>query len=222
MNINKKKKCIKREIKDNFLNYTPLKVNAFKISDNEKILLIEKYFKKIMEVLGLDISDDSLKNTPKRVSKMYVKEIFHGLNNNFLPKVSLFKNKYNYNEIIIEKDINVFSTCEHHLLPIIGKAHVGYIPNTKIIGLSKINRIVNYFSRRPQLQERLTIQIVKYLQTKLSIKNVACIIIAKHLCVNYRGINDICSKTITSKFGGIFNKKKFKDEFLYKINIKLI
>ena len=193
---------------------TPIRDDAFEISDQEKIKIIEKDVLNILETLGMDLTDDSLKGTPKRVAKMFVNEIFGGLKPENLPKSSTFENKYNYQEMLVEKNITVYSTCEHHLLPIIGKAHVAYIPNGTVVGLSKMNRIVEYFSKWPQVQERLTIQVVKALQEALKTKNVACVIDAKHLCVNSRGIKDIDSSTVTAEFGGKFKDKSVKREFL--------
>ena len=193
---------------------TPIRDDAFNISDEEKIKSIEKDVFKILETLGMDLTDDSLKGTPKRVAKMFVNEIFGGLKPENLPKSSTFENKYNYQEMLVEKNITVYSTCEHHLLPIVGKAHVAYFSKGTVIGLSKMNRIVEYFSKRPQVQERLTIQIVRALQKALDTKNVACVIDAKHLCVNSRGIKDIDSSTVTAEFGGKFKEKDVKREFL--------
>ena len=193
---------------------TPIRDNAFEISDQEKIKIIEKDVLNILQTLGMDLTDDSLKGTPSRVAKMFVNEIFGGLKPENLPKSSTFENKYNYQEMLVEKNITVYSTCEHHLLPIVGKAHVAYFSNGTVIGLSKMNRIVEYFSKRPQVQERLTIQIVRALQEALKTKNVACVIDAKHLCVNSRGIKDIDSSTVTAEFGGKFKDKSVKREFL--------
>jgi len=193
---------------------TPIRDDAFNISDDEKIKSIEKDVFKILETLGMDLTDDSLKGTPARVAKMFVNEIFGGLKPENLPKSSTFENKYNYQEMLVEKNITVYSTCEHHLLPIVGKAHVAYFSKGTVIGLSKMNRIVEYFSKRPQVQERLTIQIVRALQKALDTKNVACVIDAKHLCVNSRGIKDIDSSTVTAEFGGKFKEKDVKREFL--------
>ena len=173
-----------------------------------------------METLGLDLTDDSLKGTPNRVAKMFVNEIFGGLNPNKKPKASTFENKYQYGEMLVEKNITVYSTCEHHFLPIVGRAHVAYISNGTVVGLSKMNRIVDHFSKRPQVQERLTIQIVKELQSVLNTKDVACVIDAKHLCVNSRGIRDIESSTVTSEFGGKFKEKETKREFLNYIQME--
>jgi len=198
---------------------TPLRDDAFKLSNDEKIELIKDDVHHIMETLGLDLNDDSLKGTPNRVAKMFVKEIFQGLNPNKKPKASTFENKYKYGEMLVEKNITLYSTCEHHLLPIVGKAHVAYISNGTVVGLSKMNRIVDYFAKRPQVQERLTIQIVKELQGVLNTKDVACIIDAKHLCVNSRGIRDIESSTVTSEFGGKFKEKEIRREFLDYIKL---
>ncbi|MGC6437395.1 MAG: GTP cyclohydrolase I FolE [Flavobacteriaceae bacterium] len=193
---------------------TPMRDDAFVLNENEKIEIIQDDVKHIMETLGLDLNDDSLKGTPKRVAKMFVKEIFSGLNPQNKPKASTFDNKYNYGEMLVEKNITLYSTCEHHLLPIVGKAHVAYISNGTVVGLSKMNRIVDYFAKRPQVQERLTIQIVRELQKVLKTENVACVIDAKHLCVNSRGIRDIESSTVTSEFGGQFKQKDIRKEFL--------
>lgn len=193
---------------------TPMRSDAFEKSDAEKIELIKEDVKSIMETLGLDLTDDSLKGTPNRVAKMFVNEIFGGLHPERKPKASTFHNKYKYGEMLVEKNITVYSTCEHHLLPIVGKAHVAYISNGTVVGLSKMNRIVDYFAKRPQVQERLNIQIVEELQNVLGTKDVACIIDAKHLCVNSRGIRDIESSTVTSEFGGQFKDPAVKREFL--------
>ncbi len=190
------------------------------MNDEEKIKKIEKYFFKIMDLLGLDMKDDSLRRTPKRVAKMFIQEIFSGLNPKLTPKTSIFENKYKYNQMLIEKNITVYSTCEHHFLPIVGKAHVGYISNGKVIGLSKINRIVNFYAKRPQVQERLTIQIVESLHKILETKDVACVIEAKHLCVNSRGIQDVNSQTITTELIGSFKKNsEIRKEFFNHIGI---
>tara|TARA_B100000427_G_scaffold159152_1_gene132153 strand:- start:196 stop:885 length:690 start_codon:yes stop_codon:yes gene_type:complete len=200
---------------------TPLREDAFEKSNEEKISIIKKNIKEIMHTLGLDLNDDSLMGTPARVAKAYVNEIFSGLNPNLKPKSSVFENKYNYGEMLVEKNITVYSTCEHHLLPIVGKAHVAYISNGTVIGLSKINRIVEYYSKRPQVQERLTKQIVGELQKVLETKDIACVIDAKHLCVNSRGVKDIDSSTVTSDFGGKFKyDKTAKDEFLKYIQLE--
>ncbi|WP_323788162.1 GTP cyclohydrolase I FolE [Psychroserpens sp.] len=198
---------------------TPLRDDAFKLTNDEKIDIIKDDVRHIMETLGLDLTDDSLNGTPNRVAKMFVNEIFGGLDPKRRPKASTFDNKYKYGEMLVEKNITVYSTCEHHLLPIVGKAHVAYISNGTVVGLSKMNRIVDYFAKRPQVQERLTIQIVKELQTVLNTDDVACVIDAKHLCVNSRGIRDIDSSTVTSEFGGKFKEKDTKREFLDYINL---
>lgn len=198
---------------------TPLRKDAFELSDLEKIDLIKEDVKHIMETLGLDLTDDSLQGTPNRVAKMFVNEIFGGLHPDRKPKASTFDNKYKYGEMLVEKNITVYSTCEHHLLPIVGKAHVAYISSGNVIGLSKMNRIVDYYAKRPQVQERLTIQIVKELQLALNTQDVACVIDAKHLCVNSRGIRDIDSSTVTSEFGGKFKEIAVKREFLNYIQM---
>lgn len=198
---------------------TPLREDAFLLEDEEKMARIEKNVREIMLTLGLDLDDDSLSGTPKRVAKMYVKEIFSGLHPKRKPKSSTFKNKYKYGEMLVEKNITVYSTCEHHLLPIVGKAHVAYISNGTVVGLSKMNRIVDYFSNRPQVQERMNIQIVKELQSVLKTEDVACVIDAKHLCVNSRGIRDIESSTVTAEYGGKFKEEATRREFLDYINL---
>lgn len=186
---------------------TPIKKDAFKLSDEEKKQKIEVLFSKIMDVIGLDLTDDSLKGTPKRVAKMYVDEIFSGINPKNKPKIALFENKYQYNQMLVEKNITFYSNCEHHFVPIIGKAHIAYISSGRVIGLSKINRIVQYFAKRPQVQERLTNQIAEELKIILNTEDIAVIIDAKHLCVSSRGIKDDTSTTVTSYFGGKFNKQ---------------
>jgi len=198
---------------------TPMRSDAFKLSSDEKIDIIKDDVQHIMETLGLDLSDDSLKGTPNRVAKMFVNEIFGGLDPTKKPKASTFDNKYQYGEMLVEKNITLYSTCEHHFLPIVGRAHVAYISNGTVVGLSKMNRIVDHFSKRPQVQERLTIQIVEELQKVLNTKDVACVIDAKHLCVNSRGIRDIESSTVTSEFGGKFKEKDTKRFFLDYIQL---
>ena len=198
----------------------PLRKDAFDKTDDEKIELIKKDVENILITLGIDLNDDSLKGTPNRVAKMFVKEIFGGLNPQKKPSSSTFENKYKYNEMLVEKNITVYSTCEHHLLPIIGRAHVAYISNGTVVGLSKMNRIVDYYSKRPQVQERLTIQIVRELQKVLNTEDVACIIDAKHLCVNSRGIRDIESSTVTAEFGGKFKNENTRKEFLEYIKLE--
>ena len=193
---------------------TPLRKDAFVLSDEEKIERIRGSVNEIMLTLGLDLDDDSLKGTPNRVAKMFVQEIFGGLNPKKRPKSSTFDNKYKYGEMLVEKNITLYSTCEHHLLPIVGRAHVAYISNGKVIGLSKMNRIVEYYAKRPQVQERLTMQVVQAMQEALGTDDVACVIDAKHLCVNSRGIKDIDSSTVTAEFGGKFKNKETKQEFL--------
>ncbi len=198
---------------------TPLRSDAFKLTNQEKIDLIKEDVRHIMETLGLDLTDDSLQGTPNRVAKMFVNEIFGGLHPDKKPKASTFDNKYKYGEMLVEKNITVYSTCEHHLLPIVGRAHVAYISNGTVVGLSKMNRIVDYYAKRPQVQERLTIQIVKELQAVLNTDDVACVIDAKHLCVNSRGIRDIESSTVTSEFGGKFKDPQVKRELLDYIQL---
>lgn len=198
---------------------TPLRDDAFSLSDSEKIESIKADVTNILETLGLDLTDDSLKGTPNRVAKMFVNEIFGGLHPDKKPSASTFDNKYKYGEMLVEKNITVYSTCEHHLLPIVGKAHVAYISNGTVVGLSKMNRIVDYYAKRPQVQERLTIQIVKELQEVLGTEDVACVVDAKHLCVNSRGIRDIASSTVTSEFGGQFKSKETRREFLDYIKL---
>ena len=198
---------------------TPMRADAFKLSNEEKIDVIKDDVRHIMETLGLDLTDDSLNGTPLRVAKMFVNEVFGGLNPKKRPKASTFQNKYKYGEMLVEKNITVYSTCEHHLLPIVGKAHVAYISNGTVVGLSKMNRIVDYYAKRPQVQERLTIQIVKELQRILNTPDVACVIDAKHLCVNSRGIRDIDSSTVTSEFGGKFKNTETRREFLDYIKL---
>ena len=198
---------------------TPLRDDAFVLSDIEKIAIIKKDIESILQALGMDLTDDSLKGTPTRVAKMFVQEIFQGLHPDNRPKASTFKNKYKYGEMLVEKNITLYSTCEHHLLPIVGKAHIAYISNGTVVGLSKMNRIVDYYAKRPQVQERLTMQIVNELQEILNTKDVACVIDAKHLCVNSRGIRDIDSSTVTSEFGGKFKNSEIRREFLDYIKL---
>ena len=199
---------------------TPMRDDAFKLNDEEKIEKISGYFEKIMITLGLDLNDDSLKGTPHRVAKMYVKEMCSGLNPDSKPKVSLFDNKYDYNKMVIEKNINFYSNCEHHFLPIIGKAHIGYISSGNVIGLSKMHRIVNYYAKRPQVQERMTVQIFNELKNTLDTKDVALLIDADHLCVASRGIQDITSSTITFEAGGEFKDEHKWSEFLSLVNVE--
>jgi len=192
---------------------TPMLPNAFDRSDDEKIKKIQHHFGKIMEELGLDLSDDSLSGTPYRFAKMYVKELFYGLNPKNRPKVSTFDNKYGYQKLLVEQNITIDSACEHHFLPIIGTAHVGYIPKDKVVGLSKINRLVDYYSHRPQVQERLCLQILKDLQQTLGTEDVIVVINAKHLCVSSRGIKDKSSFTTTVEYGGQFKESSLRNEF---------
>jgi GTP cyclohydrolase I len=198
---------------------TPLRSDAFDKTEEEKIAAIEPHFRAIMEVLGLDLNDDSLRGTPLRVAKMYVKELFQGLNPANMPSMTLFENKFQYNEMLVEKNINFYTNCEHHFVPFFGKAHVAYISSGKVIGLSKLNRLVEYFSKRPQVQERLTMQIGKALQTVLQTQDVAVMMDAKHLCVSSRGVKDDSSNTITSFFGGKFQEENTKLEFLKYIEL---
>ena len=193
---------------------TPMREDAFVLSDAEKIAKIESHFREIMLTLGLDLTDDSLRGTPKRVAKMYVEEIFNGLNPANEPKIALFENKFGYNEMLIEKNISFYSNCEHHFVPIMGKTHIAYISSGQVIGLSKLNRIVQYFAKRPQVQERLTMQIAKYLQKVLKTEHVAVFIDAKHLCVSSRGVKDDATSTITTYYGGKFQEESTKREFL--------
>jgi GTP cyclohydrolase IA len=197
---------------------TPLRDDAFRLSDEEKIAIIEQHFEKIMLALGLDLTDDSLQGTPRRVAKMYVKELFKGLDPKNKPSLSTFENKYEYNQILVEKNITIYSNCEHHFLPIVGKAHVAYIPNGRVIGLSKINRIVDYYSRRPQVQERLALQILNEMKTALNTDDVAVFIDAEHMCVSSRGVQDQTSSTITVEYSGKFMEEATKKEFLTYIN----
>jgi len=199
---------------------TPLHADAFKIDDELKIELIEKNLREIMHVLGLDLNDESLKDTPRRVAKMYVKEVFSGLNPDNKPKATAFTNSFKFKEMLVEKDITIFSYCEHHFVPIFGKAHIAYFPNGHVIGLSKLNRIAQYFAKRPQVQERLTIQIANELKETLGTEDVAVIIDANHMCVASRGVNDVNSSTITSSFNGKFMNEAFRSEMLKYIYSK--
>lgn len=198
---------------------TPLRADAFEMDDDLKIELIEKHFREIMNILGLDLSDDSLNGTPHRVAKMYAKEIFRGLNPANKPKISMFDNKYKYNQMLVEKNITLYSNCEHHFVPIIGKVHVAYISNGQVIGLSKINRIVQYYAQRPQVQERLTKQIANELKQVLGTDDVAVVIDAHHLCVSSRGVTDVNSSTVTSEYTGKFNDNDVRKEFLSYIEL---
>lgn len=198
---------------------TPLRNDAFEKSDEKKIQNIQHHFSKIMEELGLDLTDDSLSGTPYRFAKMYVKELFYGLNPKNKPKASVFENKYGYKKMLVEHNITIDSSCEHHFLPISGKAHIGYVPKNKVIGLSKINRLVDYYAHRPQVQERLSLQILRDLQNTLETDDVIVMISAKHLCVSSRGIKDKNSFTTTIEYGGCFENEQTKNEFLKIINI---
>lgn len=198
---------------------TALREDAFEMDDETKIELIAHNFKEIMEILGLDLNDDSLKGTPNRVAKMYVNEIFKGLNPKNEPAITLFENSYNYNEVLLEKNIKFYSNCEHHFVPIVGFAHIGYISSGKVIGLSKLHRIVDYYARRPQVQERLTIQIAEALKKALSTEDVVVILNADHQCVSMRGIKDQTSSTTTSSYNGIFKTEEKRREFLNLLKI---
>lgn len=197
---------------------TPLRADAFEMPDEEKVEKIEKHFREIMHILGLDLTDDSLQGTPRRVAKMYVKEVFSGLNPKNRPHARLFENKYKYDQMLVEKEITFYSHCEHHFVPIFGKAHVAYFSNGKVIGLSKINRIVQYYSKRPQVQERLTVQIAREMMRVLKTEDVGVVIDATHLCVASRGVGDTNSRTGTAYFSGKFNDENIKREFLNYIN----
>lgn len=201
---------------------TPMRPDAFELSDKEKMESIEQDMRNVLHTLGMDLTDDSMQGTPKRIAKMFVQEIFSGLDPKRKPEASTFDNTYKYGEMLVEKNITLYSTCEHHLLPIVGKAHVAYISSGKVIGLSKMNRIVDYFAKRPQVQERLTMQVVQELQKALGTDDVACVIDAKHLCVNSRGIRDIDSSTVTSEFGGKFKDPNVRREFLNYIKLDTI
>ena len=198
---------------------TPMREDAFLLSDEEKIAQIEDKVRDIMNIMGLDLTDDSLQGTPHRVAKMYVKEIFSGLNPANKPAVKLFENKYQYKEMLVERNITFYSNCEHHFVPIIGKAHVAYISNGKVIGLSKLNRIVQFFAKRPQVQERLTIQIAEELKRVMETDDVAVLIDAVHLCVSSRGVQDFNSATVTSSYSGAFNNEATRNEFLKYVNL---
>ena len=198
---------------------TPLRKDAFKMSDELKMQIIEDKFRDIMDTLGLDLNDDSLKGSPKRVAKMFVNEIFYGLNPANKPNISVFENKFKYGEMLVERNINLNSFCEHHFLPIVGKAHVAYFSSGQVIGLSKINRIVDYFARRPQVQERLNVQIANELKNVLKTDDVAVVIDAKHLCVSCRGIQDESSSTVTADYSGKFKGKSVREEFMKYLNL---
>ncbi len=197
-----------------FANGTPIREDAFEMSDEDKMDKIEAHFKSIMDIIGLDLEDDSLQGTPRRVAKMFIKEIFAGLKPDNKPSTTLFENNYGYRQMLVEKNIKVHSTCEHHFLPIYGRAHVAYIPNGKVIGLSKLNRIVEYYAKRPQVQERLTIQIANELKNMLGTNDVAVYIDARHMCVQSRGIQHEDSSTVTTEYSGKFLNENVRNEFL--------
>jgi GTP cyclohydrolase IA len=197
---------------------TPMRIDAFDKTDEEKMINIERHFEQIMEEMGLDMTDDSLKGTPHRVAKMFIKEIFSGLDPKNKPKISVFDNSYHYDKMLVEANISFNSTCEHHFLPIVGKAHIGYVSSGKVIGLSKLNRIVDYYARRPQVQERLIMQIFNELKLCLETENVIVVMEAKHLCVSSRGIKDESSYTSTIQYGGVFNEKENRNDFFNMIN----
>lgn len=199
---------------------TPLRPDAFEVDDDTKIAQIAEHFRHIMDILGLDLTDDSLSGTPQRVAKMYVKEIFSGLNPANMPDVRMFENKYRYQEMLVERDITFYSNCEHHFVPIWGKAHVAYISNGKVVGLSKLNRIVQYFARRPQVQERLTRQIAEALKQALNTEDVAVLIDAHHMCVHSRGVMDAGSSTVTADYSGKFREAATREEFLKYIELR--
>ena len=201
---------------DNIIPFSK-KTPTTKLTNKEKTDAIAHHFRSIMKILDLDLNDDSLKDTPSRVAKMYVEEIFEGLDNSKIPNIKKFENSFDYKGIILEKNINLYSICEHHFVPIIGKAHIGYFAKNKIVGLSKLNRIVNFFSKKPQVQEKLTVQIVDFLKKELETEDVACIIDAQHLCVSMRGIKDVNSWTSTAEYSGKFLESNFKNEFLQLI-----
>ena len=199
---------------------TPLRPDAFEMDDDTKMEKIESHFREIMEIMGLDLTDDSLSGTPRRVAKMYVKELLSGLNPKNLPALTHFKNHYKYNEMLVERDIMFHSNCEHHFVPIVGKAHIAYIANGQVIGLSKLHRVVNHFARRPQVQERMTIQIGEALKTVLGTDSVAVILDADHMCVSSRGINDQTSSTVTTFYGGKFLEEASRNEFVKLVGLR--
>ncbi|SOE19857.1 GTP cyclohydrolase I [Spirosomataceae bacterium TFI 002] len=199
---------------------TPLREDAFQLDDETKIELIGKHFKEIMQILGLDLTDDSLKGTPHRVAKMYVNEIFSGLNPGNMPQLTLFENQYRYSEMLVERDIKFHSNCEHHFVPINGFAHIAYISSGKVIGLSKLHRIVNHYARRPQVQERMTIQVGNALKEALGTEDVAVILDADHMCVSMRGVGDQSSSTVTSFYSGAFKEAARKEEFLKNLSLR--
>ncbi|MGR6086846.1 MAG: GTP cyclohydrolase I FolE [Arcticibacter sp.] len=219
LRIEKITEAIENELNKDLYD-TPLRADAFEFDDREKIQRIENSFRDIMNVLGLDLTDDSLKDTPARVAKMYVTELFRGLNPANKPSVTLFENKYNYGKMLLERNITVFSNCEHHFVPVYGKAHVAYFSNGQVIGLSKLNRLVDYYARRPQVQERLTVQIMRELKRILNTEDVAVIIDAVHHCVCSRGVGDISSSTITAEYSGKFLNESTREELFRMINLK--
>lgn len=201
-----------QSVKNNLDN--PIREDAFELSDSEKIGLIEGHFKEIMHILGLDLADESIQNTPSRIAKMYVQEAFSGINPKNRPKITLFENRYSYQEMLVEKNITLYSYCEHHFVPIIGKVHIAYISGGTVIGLSKINRLVQFYAKRPQVQERLTNQIAQGLKEALNSADIAVIIDAAHLCVASRGIKDTGTTTITAHFSGKFENEAVKNQFI--------
>lgn len=198
----------------------PLVEFDVELNEEQKIEKIEFLFGKIMKTLGLDLNDDSLRGTPGRVARMYVKEMFSGLNPDNKPEITLFDNTYGYTGMLVEKDISIYSNCEHHFVPIIGKVHVAYIPRQRVIGISKINRLVQYYAKRPQVQERLTMEIAGGLRDVLQHDDVAVFIEADHLCVASRGIKDTNSSAVTAIYTGRFQNEKFQQEFLSFIQPK--
>lgn len=217
--VYKKEKVVATKRQDRIEH--PLTDNAFRLSDEEKISQIEDHFREIMNIMGLDLRDDSLKETPKRVAKMFIQEIFKGLNPENKPAITLFENKYGYKRMLVEKNIRVQSTCEHHFLPILGVAHIAYISSGKVIGLSKLNRIVEHYARRPQVQERMTIQIAEELKQVLETEDVAVYVDARHLCVEARGVQHSGCSTVTSEFSGKFLNENVQQEFYRAIESRL-
>jgi GTP cyclohydrolase I len=196
---------------------TPTNPNS--LDRKEKIDIIEQHFTAIMNTLGLDLGDDSLVDTPKRVAKMYVNEIFWGLDYDAFPKCTTVDNKMKYDEMVVERNVNVQSNCEHHFVVIDGVATVAYIPKQKVLGLSKINRVVEYFAKRPQIQERLTEQVYHALQYILETDDIAVVVDAQHYCVKSRGVEDVGSSTVTSKLGGVFKSDpSVRLEFMNIVN----
>ena len=196
---------------------TPMRADAFLLTPEQKIDRIERHFRGIMETLGLDLDDDSLQGTPRRVAKMYVNEVFSGLDPATHPKPTLFANKFGYKGMLVERGITVHSFCEHHFVPIIGRAAVAYFSSGQVIGLSKLDRIVKHFAARPQVQERLTEQIAAELKHVLRTDDVAVLIDAEHMCVKLRGVKDEGSSTVTSHFSGRFEEPDVRNEFLGQV-----